>query len=186
MPDEISVQISKLLSSSFENLPDSTISRSNLARMWSLELQWFSPSKATELVDRLCDSGWLIEDSGSLYPCNGSLLHDPELGWQPFLSRVTEIPAPPGREISYVRSSPEPRVVDIIEHVEEINQTETHSDLTKQIASKVSSLSGLSSSEVIRRAERKRRALGPVSIHMAILLLAREQNLEMQDLIDIT
>mgnify|MGYP001238294430 FL=1 len=185
MPDEISVQISKLLTSSFENLPDSTISRSNLARMWSLELQWFSPSKATELVDRLCDSGWLIEDSGSLYPCNGSLLHDPELGWQPFLSRVTEIPAPPDREISYVRSSPEPRVVDIIEHVEEINQTQTHSDLTEQIASKVSSLSGLSSSEVIRRAERKRRALGPVSIHMAILLLAREQNLEMQDLIEI-
>ena len=75
--------------------------------------------------------------------------------------------------------------MDIIEHVEEINQTQTHSDLTEQIASKVSSLSGLSSSEVIRRAERKRRALGPVSIHMAILLLAREQNLEMQDLIEI-
>lgn len=95
------------------------------------------------------------------------------------------MPSPPGRGISYVRGSREPPVEDIIEHVKQINQTETHSDLTIRIASKVSSLSGLSSSEVIRRAERKRRALGPVSIHMAILLLAREQNLEMQDLIEI-
>jgi len=47
----------------------------------------------------------------------------------------------------------------------------------------VSSMSGLEEPEVLRRAERKRRALGPVSLEIAILLIAREQNLEMGDLI---
>lgn len=43
-------------------------------------------------------------------------------------------------------------------------------------------MSGLDRREVVRRAERKRRALGSVSIEIAMLLLAREQNLEMDEL----
>jgi hypothetical protein len=52
-----------------------------------------------------------------------------------------------------------------------------------RMASIVSSMSGLERREVLRRAERKRRALGPVSLEIAILLLAREQNLEVGELI---
>ena len=52
------------------------------------------------------------------------------------------------------------------------------------MASIVSSMSGLERREVLRRAERKRRALGPVSLQIAILLLAREQNLDMEELIE--
>ena len=52
------------------------------------------------------------------------------------------------------------------------------------MASIVSSMSRLERREVLRRAERKRRALGPVSLQIAILLLAREQNLDMEELIE--
>ena len=52
-----------------------------------------------------------------------------------------------------------------------------------KMASIVSSMSGLDGPEVLRRAERKRRALGPVSLEIAILLLAREQNLDVGELI---
>lgn len=52
-----------------------------------------------------------------------------------------------------------------------------------KMASIVSSMSGLERREVLRRAERKRRALGPVSLEIAILLLAREQNLDVGELI---
>ena len=48
----------------------------------------------------------------------------------------------------------------------------------------IASMSGLEKREVIRRAQRKRRALGPVSLEVAMLLLAREQNLEMDRLVD--
>ena len=44
-------------------------------------------------------------------------------------------------------------------------------------------MSGLDRAEVVRRAKRKRMALGLVSLRMAMLLLAREQNLEMDDLV---
>tara|TARA_B110000116_G_C16360826_1_gene369704 strand:+ start:330 stop:485 length:156 start_codon:yes stop_codon:yes gene_type:complete len=50
----------------------------------------------------------------------------------------------------------------------------------------VAKKSGLEKREVIRRAQRKRRALGPVSLEVAMLLLAREQNLEMDDLPELT
>ena len=40
--------------------------------------------------------------------------------------------------------------------------------------------SGLANREVVRRAPRKRRALGPVTLWMALALVAREQGLDME------
>jgi len=54
------------------------------------------------------------------------------------------------------------------------------------LASRVANMSGLDKREVIRRAQRKRRALGPVSLEVAMLLLAREQNLELDELTELT
>ena len=48
--------------------------------------------------------------------------------------------------------------------------------LLEQIANS----SGLEKKEVLRRAQRKRRALGPVTLWMALLLVAREQKLPMR------
>ena len=44
----------------------------------------------------------------------------------------------------------------------------------------IASQSGLENNEVVRRAQRKRRALGPVTLWMALALVAREQGLDMQ------
>ena len=44
----------------------------------------------------------------------------------------------------------------------------------------IASQSGLANNEVVRRAQRKRRALGPVTLWMALALVAREQGLDMQ------
>jgi|TARA_B100000446_G_C10233401_1_gene226787 hypothetical protein len=41
--------------------------------------------------------------------------------------------------------------------------------------------SALENKEVMRRAQRKRRALGPVTLWMALALVAREQGLDMHD-----
>ena len=43
----------------------------------------------------------------------------------------------------------------------------------------ISEESGLPTKEVVRRAQRKRRALGPVTLWMALSLVAREQGLDM-------
>ena len=47
----------------------------------------------------------------------------------------------------------------------------------------ISSGSGLQNKEVLRRAQRKRRALGPVTLWMALALVAREQGLDMEEVV---
>jgi hypothetical protein len=48
---------------------------------------------------------------------------------------------------------------------------------------RISESSNLDRKEVMRRAQRKRRALGPVTLWMALLLVAREQRLSMPGLV---
>ena len=97
------------------------------------------------------------------------------------MSRVGEMPEPP-------QASPEP----IGGKMEESNplkpdpQTNSEEDGGGKLASRIASMSGLEKREVIRRAQRKRRALGPVSLEVAMLLLAREQNLEMDRIMEMS
>ena len=181
MPSDVEIEISKLLCSSFSGADGEAISSRDLARMWSLEMQWFSPDVAQSLVDRLHDSRWLVGDSDSLSPCITSFQHTPELGWRPFLSRVEEIPEPPSAPPERIAAPP-----DAPDPPESADRTPSEEETKSKLASMIASMSGLEKREVIRRAQRKRRALGPVSLEMAMLLLAREQNLEMEKLVEMT
>ena len=178
MPSESEIEISKLLHSSFNGGPGEKIGLRDLSRMWSLEMQWFSPEDSKDIAERLLASGWLIGEEDSLSPCHSVSDHVPELGWRPFLSTFGEIPMPP--------HPPEERIASTVEIpapttlAEQSNSEGREGKLVYLIAS----MSGLEKREVIRRAQRKRRALGPVSLEVAMLLLAREQNLEMDRLVD--
>jgi hypothetical protein len=149
--------------------------------MWSLEMQWFSPEVAQSLVERLHASGWLVGEVDYLSPCDSSFEHSPELGWRPFLSRVGDIPKPPTASsekiVRTMEEKPATAAPDSQPHSEEGSRG--------KLASRIAAMSGLDKREVIRRAQRKRRALGPVSLDVALLLLAREQNLEMRQLVEI-
>ena len=116
--------------------------------MWSLEMQWFSPEVAQSLVERLHASGWLVGEADSLSPCVLSFEHSPELGWRPFLSRVgspEKIVRPP--------ENPAPAALACQPHSEE--------GPMGKLASRIAAMSGLERREVIRRAQRKRRGIGP-------------------------
>ena len=96
------------------------------------------------------------------------------------MSRVDEIPEPP--------SAPPERTVappDAPDPPESADCTPSEEETKSKLASMIASMSGLEKREVIRRAQRKRRALAPVSLEVAMLLLAREQNLEMEKLVEI-
>ena len=62
----------------------------------------------------------------------------------------------------------------------------TEPDLAQPLISLVSNRSGLERREVVRRAQRKRRALGPITLVMALALLAREQGLDMHEVTELT
>ncbi len=175
-------EISLLLFASFQGDSELQITKNDLARMWSLEMQWFTPDSASSLVERLHESGWLVGSEYSLSPCNGSLIRPPELGWQPFLGRVREIPLPPDKEIDREETNSTNDLM--FSQTSEGGKKSDTEDSFGRLVYMVSSLSGLDRREVLRRAKRKRLALGPVSLWMAVLLLAREQNLEMDFLIE--
>ena len=180
MSSDVEIEISKLLHSSFSGGGEEGVSSRDLSRMWSLEMQWFSPEVAQSLVRRLHHSGWLVGESDSLLPRLNPMQHTPELGWRPFLSRVEVIPEPPlGQPEKATRKSEEP----VPSTPEDAPNSEDNSD--SKLASRIASMSGLGKREVIRRAQRKRRALGPVYLEVAMLLLAREQNLELEKLVEV-
>ena len=177
MSQDVEIEISKLLHSSFSG--GTAVSMTDLSRIWSLEMQWFSPDSALSLARRLQSTGWLVGSPDSLEPCSSIPDHPPEMGWRPFLSRFEQMPEAPDTDVENEPPSPK-------DNSAEKNEGGESSGLgipSARMASIVSSMSGLERREVIRRAERKRRALGPVSVEIAILLLAREQNLDLSELI---
>ena len=59
------------------------------------------------------------------------------------------------------------------------NESKSFEDKTNILINYVSKKSGLTNREVIRRSQRKRKALGPVTLWLCVSLLAREQGLDM-------
>ena len=178
-----------LLHISLEGLSGGTTTRDELSRIWSLELQWFTPEEADEIVAALAERGWLTESESKLFPSPGLELSRPPLGWRPIPRRLLELsqfqqvssiqPASvPGVARVVTESKPIPRVSDPIPSTLPPDRAEGS---IPQLIGMIADKSALENKEVMRRAQRKRRALGPVTLWMALALVAREQGLDMHD-----
>ena len=184
-------QIARLLHASFHGAPDRGISKSDLARMWALELQWFSPEDSMGIADRLLEFGWLVEDEGSMMPNPHIEPLPPDLGWQPFSGSFAVIPAfvPPSTNDAPEPTQSESRPPQSKEQELPVEQSrhplDRAEDSIQALIAHVARKSGLEQREVVRRAQRKRSALGPVTLWMAIALLAREQGLDMHEVLGI-
>jgi hypothetical protein len=159
--------------------------------MWALKLQWFSPVDSMVIADRLHEFGWLVGDEGSLMPNPHIELLPPDLGWQPFSGSFAAIPSfvPPSTNDAPEPTQSESRPPQFKEQEPPTEQSrhppDRAEDSIQALVAHVARKSGLEQREVMRRAQRKRRALGPVTLRMAIALLAREQRLDMQEVLEI-
>ena len=177
-----------LLYISLEGLSGGTASRGELSRIWSLELQWFTPEDADRIVSVLCERGWLIESEGGLGPAIGLELVRPQLGWRPVPRRLLGVPEyeipqePPAPKSAVTRvpaeSKPMPRISNPTPSNLPPDRAEGSIPLLIGI---IADKSALENKEVMRKAQRKRRALGPVTLWMALALVAREQGLDMHE-----
>lgn len=184
MTDSIA-EISKLLFSSFPS-HFSKISRSDIIRLWSLELQWFNPNDANLVLSHLLDMNWIIESEDYLYPNSNVHLSSPILGWQPILRDILNLP------LYNLKSGSIQHEVDIITPKQNISDShesdikmEIIEDKINVLINYVSKKSGLTKREVVRRSQRKRKALGPVTLWLCVSLLAREQGLDMEKINEI-
>ena len=183
MSDESINEIQKLIFVSFSEDKKSSIS--DLERLWSLELQWMMPEEASLVIRKLIQSGWLVLENNLVSPVNLDKQYFPSLGWQPMLRIISSPPIFISESVSSVE------MVDIeSEIVVNVIQSEKNPSPSRHPPDRsesniptlirfIAKKSKIDNREVVRRAQRKRRSLGPVTLWMALALVAREQGLDM-------
>ena len=192
MSDDSIEEISRLLFISFSEF--NHIEISDLIRLWSLELQWMEPNDAELVVKKLLQSGWLINEDDILKPADGINKIPPGLGWRPILRKISNpsdfISQREDVILNIDESLPSKIVVKVVESESKFPQVvERPPDRSEanipNLIKLIAQLSRLENREVVRRAQRKRRSLGPVTLWMALALVAREQGLDMVEIVSL-
>ena len=75
--------ISRILFTIFDGLEPQEINKADVVRLWSLEMQWFSPEESQSVVEALTDAGWISLKGEALHLVEGVKLEIPSLGWRP-------------------------------------------------------------------------------------------------------
>ncbi|MAR94085.1 MAG: hypothetical protein CMA45_03310 [Euryarchaeota archaeon] len=170
-----------------------SLSELDIERVLSFDMGWLSPDEASTAVHALMDSGWLIGDEDSLQPVIKNISITTPLGWFPRPSRLIN----PVRydSIQYSDKSEEEKIPisnqtkKIEEKVKsekapEIVSKDPRAKIERRLKRFVSKQSKIDIEEIERRIQRKKSALSFVTVWMCIALVAREQGLEMKDIID--
>mgnify|MGYP005631320309 FL=1 len=182
-----SEDVERLIHATFHDSPPIPLSEQELVRIWALDMHWISPELSSEIIESLCQTGWLIRSKDLFIPDPRICPNPPPLGWSPIVRRLKNPPSfvpKPSRA-----SKPELKVKSNEPQVELSTSHDYPPDWAgnniKPMISWISEESGLTQKEVVRRAQRKRRALGPVTLWFSLSLVAREQGLEMSTIMEL-
>ncbi|MAR24969.1 MAG: hypothetical protein CMA46_00120 [Euryarchaeota archaeon] len=180
-------EIRRIIHATFSNSITSELPYDELVRIWTLDMQWMNPGMAPQIIDKLCETGWLTNSNGRLSPNQNVIPLDPPFGWSPI---VRSLLTPPELVVKPVEQPriliPEGVVKSQIEVVTNQKYPPDWAEASiKPMIAWISQESGLPMKEVVRRAQRKRRALGPVTLWMALSLVAREQGLNMSKIAEL-
>ena len=158
----------------------SRVSAAEMIRILTFDMDWMRDDTAADVIASLCSSGWLREQEGELTTqCELKGITAP-LGWQPRPSRLLEKVSPPSLEIEL--GIPQELVIErppVATHV----SNDPRAKLERRLCSHIAKGSGVERDEIERRAERKIFALKYCTSWLALCLVAREQGLEMADII---
>ncbi len=183
-PSEISSDLAMLIAQTWKVAQDNRIDFEGICRIWAYDFGWFDIDKSLTVRDNLVETGWLKVDGVELLPAFSLDEIEIPFNWMPSM-RVLE--NPPILSLSDPLNSekedlhPKKKDEQINPEKEDI-QLDPATAHIKALLEQISSSSKLEMKEILRRAQRKRRALGPVTLWMALLLVAKEQRLSMPEL----
>jgi len=166
----------------------------DVERILSFDMEWLSPDDAEIAVQSLIAAGWLCGEENALTPSiNISGITAP-LGWFPRPSRLTNPVS-----VTLNEQTNETVVSKLVEQgitieatptkkIESTPPQEDNSDprvkLTKRLTKFIAKTSKIEIEEVERRAHRKQKALAVATNWMCLALVAREQGIQMQEIVD--
>ena len=172
-----------------------SLSDLDIERILSFDMGWLSPEQACDAVKALIDKGWLIGDQDSLKSVLSSNSVTTPLGWFPRPSRLinpiqydsvkfqesTKEIESFGNNSSEQNNLTPSSKQDI---GEEVSSKDPRSKIERRLKKFVAKQSKLEMDEIERRILRKKNALGMVSNWLCIALIAREQGLEMNSIVE--
>ena len=170
-----------------------SLSELDIERILSFDMGWLSPDEASTAVHALIDSGWLIGNEDSLQPIVKNNSITTPLGWFPRPSRLINPVKYDSIQFSEKSNEeniqPPQQIKKIQESVKNENIPESISKdprakMERRLKRFVSKQTKIDIEEIERRIQRKKNALSFVTVWMCIALVAREQGLEMKDIID--
>ena len=165
-----------------------SVARADLERMFSFDMEWVAPHEAENVTSALESAGWLVESNGQLRLGVELGEVDVPFAWFPRPARLMRPVAATftqnsGDELASTDSSPPVQPTPAAQPEPEALSGDPRARLTKRVARFISRQSGLSMDELHRRAERKTRAFHLITPWMAYALVAREQGLVMDDIV---
>jgi len=158
----------------------SSVSAAEMIRILTFDMDWMNDETATAVIASLCSSGWLRDKEGELSTtCELKGITAP-LGWQPRPSRLLEKVAPPSLEIEQdITTELIIEKPPVATHI----SNDPRAKLERRLCRHIAKSSGVERGEIERRAKRKTFALKYCTSWLALCLVAREQGLEMADII---
>lgn len=164
----------------------------DVERILSFDLRFLTPDDSEQAVRRLIESGWLIEKDEiltSTIPLSG--IEKPPLSWMPRPIRLLN-PVNYNREILKDEPKSEQKKPQTVSEVQPkiakksqqtVNADDPRSGKERLLLGYISRKTGLAKEEIIRRRDRKNKALEPSTTWICLALIAREQGLEMSEII---
>ena len=192
MGDEDVVDIRTVLAICFRD--GKPLDAIDVERMLSFDMEWLSPDDAEIAVQSLISAGWLCGEENALTPSINISGVTAPLGWFPRPSRLTNPVSvklnEETNETIVSESVDEAITIEAMptKKIEITTQEENHSDprvkLTKRLTKFIAKNSKIEVEEVERRANRKHKALAVATNWMCLALVAREQGIQMQEIVD--
>tara|TARA_B100000614_G_C14469633_1_gene461952 strand:- start:156 stop:728 length:573 start_codon:yes stop_codon:yes gene_type:complete len=160
----------------------------DLERIMSLDMGWLKPDEAAIAVQALIKSGWLQGEEDALSPVDDFSSSSTPLGWYPrpqrLLNPTSFNPTEPDQQAPQEQATtsstvqPTPATAPL-----KVESNDPRAATTRRLLKYIARTSGLEADEVQRRATRKQRALIHVTGWMALALVARDQGLDMESVI---
>ena len=172
-------EILQLISTTWINSPKDPLSKKYVARYWSIDTQWMNHSEAEILISKLIEEKWIVEENKLLSPNINIDLESISFGWAPKKVIHEKIPQ------NKIKSKNQ----EINKNTEEIKESESSNIIElnnsqRRLVRYISANTGVLKNEIIRRCARKKRSLGQITTTVCLLLIAKEQGMEMNELVE--